>query len=167
MQFAIVFSSQTGNTAGLAEALKGSLSQEECVYFGPPAEKALCAPLLLVGFWTDKGQCDPSTAAFLEQLHGKRVALFGTAGFGGEQGYFTSILARVGKLLPADNELLPGFMCQGRMQATVRERYDAMLRQNPGDARITGMIENFDRALTHPDAADLARLGSWAAELPL
>ena len=167
MQYSIVFSSRTGNTAVLAEALKDCLPEAGRVFFGPPGEEALSASLLCVGFWTDKGLCDEQTAFFLGKLHGKQVALFGTAGFGGEQGYFDSILARTKTQLPADNILLPGFMCQGKMQPAVRERYEAMLRQSPGDKRMTDMIENFDRALTHPNQADLARLREWVAALPL
>ena len=49
-------------------------------------------------------------------------------------------------------------MCQGKMSQSVRKRYEGMLEQNPGDERIKGMIENFDRALQHPDEADLKAL---------
>lgn len=56
MSYAIVFSSQTGNTKLLAEALKNSLPQEECLYIGTPDPKALNADTLYVGFWTDKGK---------------------------------------------------------------------------------------------------------------
>ena len=39
------------------------------------------------------------------------------------------------------------------MPPAVRERYVAMAEANP--ERFRPMIENFDRALGHPDAADL------------
>ena len=112
-----------------------------------------------MGFWTDKGDCSEELGHFLERLHGRRVFLFGTAGFGGAQSYFDQILERVKGHLSADNEVVGTYMCQGKMPQSVRKRYEGMLEQNPGDERIKGMIENFDRAVQHPDEADLNLLG--------
>lgn len=83
MSYAIVFSSKTGNTALLAQTLREQLPQADCCYFGAPDAAALAADTLYVGFWTDKGKADADTLDFLKQLRGKRVFLFGTAGFGG------------------------------------------------------------------------------------
>ena len=58
MRYAIVYSSRTGNTERLAQALRQALPAEECVYFGPPDARALEAQRVYVGFWTDKGDCD-------------------------------------------------------------------------------------------------------------
>ena len=88
MSYAIVFSSKTGNTALLAQTLQEQLPQADCCYFGAPDAAALAADTLYVGFWTDKGKADADTLDFLKQLRGKRVFLFGTAGFGGSAPYF-------------------------------------------------------------------------------
>ncbi|MDO4271189.1 MAG: flavodoxin family protein [Eubacteriales bacterium] len=165
MRYSIVYSSQTGNTKQLADRLRAALPAADCVCFGAPEERALAAPLVFVGFWTDKGGCDERTAAFLPRLAGKRAALFGTAGFGGETSYFDGILRRVQALLPPDCEVPSGFMCQGKMPPSVRARYAAMLEKSPGDARIQSMLDNFDRALSHPDQADFDRLCAWAKRM--
>lgn len=55
MKYSIVFSSVTGNTRQLADAILSVLPQENLRYFGPPAEIALEADCLYVGFWTDQG----------------------------------------------------------------------------------------------------------------
>ena len=65
MTYAIVYSSRTGNTALLAQALKEALPQGDCLYCGAPDAKALAAQTIYVGFWTDKGTCDADTAQFL------------------------------------------------------------------------------------------------------
>ena len=49
-------------------------------------------------------------------------------------------------------------MCQGKMPVSVRKGYESMLEQNPEDERMKAMVENFDRALSHPDASDLKNL---------
>ena len=154
MSYAIVYSSRTGNTKALADAIREVLPPEDCCYFGPPDAAALAAQRLYIGFWTDKGTCDGDTAAFLAQLTNQEVFLFGTAGFGGSAEYFEQIAHRVETLLPAGVTVLGHHLCQGRMPMTVRQRYAAM-EDSP---RRTQMLENFDAALSHPDAEDLRQL---------
>ncbi len=49
-------------------------------------------------------------------------------------------------------------MCQGKMPPSVRERYMKMKVQPEHPENIDALIENFDRALSHPDGNDLERL---------
>lgn len=156
MSYSIVYSSHTGNTALLAQTIRDTLPASDCVYFGAPDAKALAADTIYAGFWTDKGTCDEQIAQFLQSLNGQKVFLFGTAGFGGAPAYFEQILNRVRENLPETTELIGSYMCQGKMPAAVRARYEAM-EDNP---RRAAMIENFDRALSHPDAQDLDALAN-------
>lgn len=156
MSYAIVYSSHTGNTALLAQTIRETLPQEDCVYFGAPDPSALTAETVYVGFWTDKGTCDASIAQFLQSLTNQKVFLFGTAGFGGAAAYFEQILNRVKENLEDSTELIGTYMCQGKMPQPVRTRYEQM-EEGP---RRTAMLENFDQALSHPNAEDLANLGT-------
>lgn len=158
MKYAIVYSSKTGNTKLLAEALQEILPQEDCVYFGSPDNAALKADRVYIGFWTDKGTCDDATTLFLEKLQGKEVFLFGTAGFGGDATYFEKILEHVRCKLGRSNAVIGTYMCQGKMPMSVRERYEKMLRAPIHAPNLEDMIENFDKALSHPDEADLIGL---------
>lgn len=154
MSYAIVYSSPTGNTAMLAQTVREALPQAECCYFGEPDDQALSAKRIYVGFWTDKGTCDEQTARFLERLTDQQVFLFGTAGFGGAAAYFDQILGRVKEKLGPEVKVIGTYMCQGKMPPAVRRRYEAM-EDSP---RRTAMLENFDKAVSHPDAQDLAQL---------
>lgn len=160
MSYAIVYSSRTGNTAMLAQAVRKALPQEDCRYFGAPAPQALAADTVYVGFWTDKGTCDEPTARFLQSLTDQKVFLFGTAGFGGAPAYFQQILDRVKANLAPGVQVTGTYMCQGKMPQAVRDRYAAM-EESP---RRTAMLENFDQALSHPDQEDLARLQAAVGE---
>ena len=160
MSHAIVYSSRTGNTALLAQTIRETLPQEGCLYFGAPDPKALTADTLYVGFWTDKGTCDEEIARFLQSVSSQKVFLFGTAGFGGGPAFFEQILKRVRENLRPEVKVVGTFMCQGKMPKTVRDRYEAMVNS----PRRTAMLENFDRAVSHPDEQDLARLKAAAAE---
>ncbi|MGI5894665.1 MAG: flavodoxin family protein BilS [Candidatus Merdivicinus sp.] len=164
--YAIVYTSRTGNTAKLAELAGQILPKQDCAFLGQPESNGCSdVPLILAGFWTDRGSCTPEMQEFLKSLHGKTIALFGTAGFGGDSAYFSQILSRVSSLIPADNRILPGFLCQGKMLPAVRKRYEAQLEQHPGDAQMLQMIANFDAASTHPDKADLEKFRQWVESI--
>lgn len=154
--YAIVYSSRTGNTERLARRLRQALPQAVCVYYGPPGDTVPEAELIFAGFWTDKGDCDAAAAQFLERLRGRQVFLFGTAGFGGSGAYFNGILARVRGHLADGNQVAGSYLCQGEMPAAVRRRYEAMAQTEPEKAKP--MLENFDRAVGHPNEADLTAL---------
>lgn len=146
MSYAIICSSKTGNTQKLAQRAREVLGEKNEV-------PATDADLVLLGSWTDKGGLDPALEDRLGELAGKRVFLFGTCGFGGSQAYYDRVLDRFASALPEGAQVVGRFMCQGQMPPAVRERYVKMAEQDP--ARFEPMIENFDRALGHPDAADL------------
>lgn len=159
MTYSIVYSSRTGNTAKLAEALRDALPTADCAYFGAPNAAALAADRLYIGFWTDKGSCDAATADFLATLTSQEVFLFGTCGFGESAEYFDRILTNVAAKLPDSVRALDGFVCQGKMPQSVRDRYAHIAAEDPAKApQMKKMIANFDRALTHPDAEDVRRL---------
>ena len=155
MTYSVVYSSRTGNTALLAQRLKEKLPESDLLYFGAPDICAQAAQTILVGFWTDRGSSDQATTDFLKTLHEKQVFLFGTAGFGGSDTYFTQILTRVKANLDSSNSLIGDYMCQGKMPFSVRQRYEAMQTQQP--QKMQQLIQNFDEALSHPDQADIEK----------
>ena len=79
-------------------------------------------------------------------------------GFGGSEEYFNKILKAVQKDLHSSNTVIGSFMCQGKMPMSVRQRYENMKKQPLHLPNLDAMIENFDKALSHPDADDLERL---------
>ena len=98
MKLAVWYDSATGNTEYLARQLAEALPGASCA----PAERGEDGELICLGFWTDKGTCSDRLKAQLPRLAGKRVFLFGTAGFGGSEEYFSAIARRVAAELPED-----------------------------------------------------------------
>ena len=147
MKIAIVYASETGNTAQIAQVIREGCQGHEIVAFGPLPRDVGEAELIFVGSWTDKGTCAPAVKEFLQGLHGKRVALFGTAG------------------VPEENQVLGTWFCPGRMPPAVRARYEAQLKEKPGDARLENMLRAYDQALSHPDGTDLADARAFAAAM--
>ena len=157
-RYSIIFSSLTGNTKKLAETIRAVLPAENCDYYGVPETQELHSEILYIGFWTDKGNADNATLELLSKLRGKKVFLFGTAGFGGSAAYFQKILDHVKQSVDPSNTVIGEYMCQGKMPQSVRDRYMKMKAQPEHPANIDALIENFDRALSHPDEDDLERL---------
>ena len=169
MAHVIVYDSRTGNTEALARAVAESLPEREtlaCGRVGEVGADALAAAdRVYAGFWTNRGDCTDEMAEVLASLDGKEVFLFGTCGFGADATYFAGVAARVAVHLPESARIVGTFMCQGRMPASVRERYERQAEANPAQApRMRQLVENFDAALGHPDEDDLARLRAAVEE---
>ena len=79
-RYSIIYSSRTGNTRLLAEAIRESLPADLCNHFGTDEAGAVESEKLYVGFWTDKGTADEAALALLKRLKNKKIFLFGTAG---------------------------------------------------------------------------------------
>lgn len=122
------------------------------------------ADVVFVGFWCDKGSCSPAVQHFLQGLAGKRVFLFGTCGFGESDEYFAQILDRVRAYLPADAQCIGGAMCQGKMGVGVKRRYEGMLEKDPENAQARMLIDNWNKAQSHPNEGDFARIAAAAKE---
>ena len=181
--YSIVFSSRTGNTAELAEAVRGALPEGTCEYFGSvsgddggdgrgyagagcgrTSSAIPASETLFVGFWTNQGVADQAAQKLLGQLRNRKIFLFGTAGFGGSEAYFQAILDKTKAFIDDSNTVIGTYMCQGKMPLSVRERYVKMKEQPDHMPNIDAMIENFDKALSHPDATDLKKLANLVSE---
>lgn len=165
MNYAVVFSSQSGNTEQIAKAIQNALPDDHCVYFGHPDENIPPMDIIFIGSWVDKGTFHEPILNVLKELHHKRIALFGTAGFGRSTDYFDAVLNRVETVIPNDNIILNRFMFQGKMPQRVRQRYEKMLEQQPGDEKISSSISNFDQALTHPNQEDILHAMEFARQV--
>jgi hypothetical protein len=106
-----------------------------------------------VGFWNNRGTCKTEVLDFLSDLHGKRVALFGTCGLSGNKEYFKQVEKQVAVFLPDDNEYLGCFLCGGRMAPRVLEKYRQMqaIHDTP---QIRAMISAYEDGMLHPNEQD-------------
>lgn len=161
----IIYTSRTGNTEKLAEAVFAAVPvKEKNVKRIEERTERDDGELYLIGFWTDRGTASAEILDLLSGLHGKKVALFGTCGMGNDPDYYKRILNSIAAFIPDDCEYLGGFLCQGKMPIQVRQRYESM-REVSDDGRIDRMIRNFDEALLHPDRDDLRAAAEFVKSL--
>lgn len=156
MKYMIVYSSNTGNTEIIAEAIKDALGENSCIYCGKPhGILTQDAEIIFVGFWVSRGSCSEEIKKYLETLENKKIFLFGTAGFGGSETYFETILTGVKDYISKSNTIMGSFMCQGKMPDKVLERYQNLLAEQPENSNAIDMIDNYKNALSHPDVQDI------------
>lgn len=148
MTCSLVVNSKSDNTRMVSGAIKRALQaagvefvhaaalsdDADAEQVAREAQGACAADTVLVGFWCDKGACTPSVAALLSALHGKRVFLFGTCGFGADQSYYQQIIDRVSSNLARMPSLRAGRCARARWargQAALRGHARARSRQCP------------------------------------
>ena len=165
MKTQVLYKSRTGNTEKLAQAIFEAVTgMDKDIRSLDGQQDYGTGDLYFIGFWTDRGTASTEVLDCLESLQGKKVALFGTCGMGESPDYYKKIVGNVRAFLDADNEYLGAYLCQGKMPMAVREKYAAM-RTPKNAGQIDAMIQNFDRALLHPDAKDLEGARAFAARI--
>lgn len=137
------------------------MEKETIVYCGRVTEEIPDADICVTGSWTDKGNASADIIEYIRKIEGKKIAYFGTAGYGGSVEYYEKLFDRIKENIDASNEILGVYYCQGKMPMQVRERYVQMLTQNPDDAGIKVSVKNFDDALSHPDEDDIRKAKEW------
>ncbi len=166
MTYMVVYSSNTGNTQIIAEAIKEALDENTCIYFGKADEISTQeAGFVFVGFWVYRGSCAEEIKRYLKTIENKKISLFGTAGFGGSESYFEAILAEVKQNISASNTIMDSFMCQGKMPHHVLERYEKLFENQPDNSSISDMLDNYKNALSHPDTQDIEKAKVFARNI--
>jgi flavodoxin len=100
-------------------------------------------------------------------LGNKKIVLFGTAGFGGSESYYKSMLDEIKNLISESNEIIDSFMCQGKMPEGVLMRYQKLLKNQPEDSNILNMISNYNSALSHLDENDIENVKAFVKKILL
>lgn len=147
----ILYSSVTGNTRRIAEAL--AASSGDSLLDVRHLEALPDADVLALGFWVRRGQPDAMSQAVWRKLRGKSVFYFGTLG-----AWPSSAHARrcreVAELVLHENgnRCLGGFLCQGRVDPNM-----IALSARKGTHPLTEERRaRLAEAARHPDEADCA-----------
>lgn len=158
MKYAIVYSSQTGNTKFLAESIELLFEDKDYIKVETKEAYKVQADFFFIGFWTYRGECDNDTKVFLQSLKNKEVFIFGTAGFGRSNVYYARIMKKTLKYIDKSVSLYGTFMCQGRMSSKVRKKYEDKEESFFSKLYSRYMLKNYEAALDHPNGEDVKRL---------
>ena len=159
MKVLIAYSSKTGNTRQLAEALHLALPNADlCPVANAPNPAHY--DLIFAGFWVEAENANKDTVAFLKRLSGKPVALFATLGAYPDSRHAADSLTAAANEIP-DGNVVDRFICQGAIDPNMigwMEKLPADADNAPTESRR----QLWKDAETHPDAADLQAVTDWA-----
>ena len=151
MKSLIVYSSLTGNTRAVAEAIREVIPVPCDFTAVEQAPDPSSYDFIAIGYWVDKGGPDKKAAAFMETVKDKRVGLFGTLGAYPDSDHARDCKAKAENLM-AGNLVLGQFLCQGKIDPKVLE---AMARMAPEQHPMTEERKaRIEEAKKHPDKAD-------------
>ncbi len=167
MTEAIIYDSLSGNTESLAKEIK---SIKKNAYYEKINNKLIEElpeyDIYYIGSPIIKGMCTDKIKRLLQKIENKKIFLFITTGYKGED-YYESLTRRILEIIPKSNQILGTFLCQGKMQDAVKERYIKLIQEHPEDKNLKVSIENFEQAKTHPDQKDKKDLIEKIQELSL
>ena len=147
MKALVVYSSQTGNTKKLAEAVYETLTCEKEIFPVADAPDPAGYDLVALGFWFQAGKPDPKSAEYMARVKDNKVFLFATHGAAVGSDHVKNALEHARGLIPRA-EVLGSFTCQGEVNPKVLEKVKAKPTPPP-------WIADADNAVGHPDQNDL------------
>jgi flavodoxin len=160
MKSLVVYSSKSGNTKKLAEAVYEYLSGEKEIAAVADAPDPAGYTFVAVGFWLKAGQPDPDSQAFLAKLQeGQNVYLFASHGGAVKSEHVQNAMKKA-KELAAKTYVKATFSCRGEVDAKTLE---AAAQKNPPPA----WFADAPAAKGHPDANDLKMVVRMLEELDL
>ena len=167
MTEAIIYDSLSGNTESLAKEIK---SIKKNAYYEKINDKLIEElpeyDIYYIGSPIIKGMCTDKIKRLLQKIENKKIFLFITTGYKGED-YYESLTRRILEIIPKSNQILGIFLCQGKMQDAVKERYIKLIQEHPEDKNLKVSLENFEQAKPYPDENDKKDLIEKIQELSL
>ena len=150
MKTLIVYSSQTGNTKKMADAVNDVIRGEKTLYPVGEAPHPAGYDLVVLGFWLMAGKPDPKSSDYLVGVGDAKLFLFATHGASADSDHAAKAIAHAKSLAPSA-QVAGTFSCPGEVNPTFLEK---ALKKDPsppwiGDAPL---------AAGHPDSTDIARL---------
>ncbi len=151
MKVLVVYSSQSGNTKKLAQAVYDAAPGDKEIFSVEDAPLGENYDLVAVGFWLKAGKPDPKTQEYLEKIgKGQKLFLFATHGAAAGSDHAQNAM-NFAKDLAKDAEIAGTFSCQGEVNPKVLEKVKAK-PQPPV------WLSDADDAVGHPDENDINAL---------
>ena len=163
MKVLLTYSSKTGNTKQVAEAIAKALpgSLEPVPITNAPDYREY--DLVIVGFWIDKGKPNAEALRYIRTVKSKQVAFFFTLGADVDSNHAKQCRNRSGKYFDG-NVLLGDFCCQGKISPKmirILRHLPSWFPHGPNPERLV----RWERASTHPDANDLKCAAEYFSKL--
>lgn len=155
MKILLTYSSLTGNTKKVAEAIFDVMPEGTQIC---PIEQAPSPDeydFIIVGFWVDRENPDKKAQEYMKQIQGKKVALFGTLGASPDSEHAYRTIENAKKLVQG-NIIVGEFMCTGKIDPRITERLKNLPPGHPHGMTQERMARHIE-ASKHPNEKDFSR----------
>lgn len=160
----VVYSSRTGNTAKVAEAICQA-APDRCELLKVEEVKDLeNYKLIIAGYWVDKGSPCAEMKSFLPKLKDKNLGIFQTLGAEPKGEHALACLVNTGKLLAADTRVLGALSLRGAIDPKLIAAMSKLPEGHPHGPNPDTKAR-WAAAAPHPDAADLAEAKAFMQKL--
>lgn len=154
MKSLIVYSSKTGNTRKVAEAILSVLPAGTEIYPVKDAPEPDGYDFVAVGYWVDRGTANTEMASYMPKIRGKKVGIFFTLGAYPNSQHAQDSFDNGVKLLGEGCDVIAKFWCQGAIDPKLTSWMSKLPAEHPHSPNPE-RVRRWEEAAKHPDAADL------------
>lgn len=151
----VVYSSRTGNTRKVAEAIQEVVPSGTEIF---PVEEAPSPDgydFVAVGYWVDRGGPDKLAAEYMSTIKATKIGLFGTLGAYPDSDHAAKAMTNA-EALVRENSVLGHFICMGKVDPALTERFKNLPADHPHAMTPERMARHIESA-KHPSDEDLAK----------
>lgn len=164
MKAIVLYSSKTGNTKKVAEAIASACpAGTECLDVKSAPADLASYDLAFVGYWVDKGTANAECKAYLEKINAPKVAVFATLGAYPDSDHAKESLKRGQDLVPT--EVVGGFLCQGKVDPVLVEAMKKMFPEGHPHGDNPERRARIAEAAKHPNETDFENARAFAREV--
>ena len=166
MRSLVVYSSRTGNTKTIAEAIYEMMPHGAVLAAVEEAPAPDDFDLICLGYWVNKGMPDTNMASYMARVQQKQVGLFGTLGAWPDSDHAKRCMAKAASMVATSN-VLGNFVCQGKINPKLLDAMDtakAIAKKHPMTEERKARIEE---AKKHPNAQDCSDAQECFADVVL
>jgi flavodoxin len=164
MRTLVVYSSRTGNTKKIADAIYDAMPEGSKIAPVKDDPNFEDYDFVAVGFWVDKGLPDKRAQEYMRKIKGKKVGLFMTLGADPDSEHSNDCMKRASEMVRLDNGLIGHFISQGKVAPKLIKMFEKLPPDHP-HALTPKRVALHERASTHPDQEDLRNAGAAFKEM--
>ncbi|MCK5108722.1 MAG: flavodoxin family protein, partial [Methanosarcinales archaeon] len=164
MRTLVVYSSRTGNTKKVADAIYGIMPEGSKIAPVKDDPNFEDYDFVVLGFWVDKGLPDKKAQEYMRKIKGKKVGLFATLGADPDSEHANDCMKHASEMVRSDNDLIGHFISQGKVDPKLIKMFGKLPPDHP-HALTPKQVSRHERASTHPDQDDLRNAGAAFKEM--
>ena len=166
MKSIILYSSLTGNTKSVAEAMASVMPEgTPCLPVKDAPENLADYDTVFIGFWVDRGTANKEAAKLIETLTNSNIVFFATLGMYADSDHARESIDKASELLQNKESLVDGFVCQGKIDPKVIEMMYKMFPKGHSHGQSADRDARHKQAAVHPNEDDCKAAQEFAKDI--